>query len=357
MRRAWLTLGLGACIAACSPKGEDGGDNGTEVTVVSVQEFPVRYVVTSVIYPPLGTGSTEVYGHLWKDLVAGPDMVADSDLGSRWRAVLRAAGVDVVATVGPVDGTVGGTAFVDDLTPHSVVRHEGPGMAWIFRDFPSDVPSHGADTLYVWVNPRATVTTYSDGSKRIDWAWSDECYLDPAIPMVCEGPFEYGLTAAQLAGKAQIDPRNPGAKFLSTLTSAERADILAYDPFFAPTGQPPALASDPRFQLLGTARWEGGVAATPSTAWWPCQGALDDATFPVYHQSAEVVAPGDPDTLLLQYSVVSTSLTCKEQRPYLSFGSTTPGCELSAQLYVDRMFGTFVFDPTFAADPCTRSEQ
>jgi hypothetical protein len=91
--------------------------------------------------------------------------------------------------------------------------------------------------------------------------------------------------------------------------------------------------------------------------WTPCSGAINDAEFPVLVERPGVAfGHGDDwlvnDTLVIQHSVMTWEATCTTQRIGLVLGTSTPGCAIDGELYVDRAFGTAFMRPTTVGASC-----
>ena len=98
--------------------------------------------------------------------------------------------------------------------------------------------------------------------------------------------------------------------------------------------------------------WEAPAPVVQPLTWTPCGGVLDDGDFPVLAQSAEVPY-GTGEIFTLQHSVLSATAACASQHPGLMVGTSTPGCSMRADVYVDKAFGTVLMLPTFVAAACT----
>lgn len=348
---ALLASGLVSCSECKAPEGclRAGDVQGVcqclEWQVVSVENVPVRFVVINAVYRLPGNQSVVSYGY-----GDGPPP-ADAEIGSRWRSVVRAYdGSERVAAIGRFD--TGGGLLAQQVTPASEavrVHGGGPesGSTGVFSFF-YDVASKARDWILIWVNPVAIVSTDYAGNRKVEWSWSANCYS----PFECLGAQALALTPAELDGTTP--PYNPYARpFVDALTAAERAAILRYHPLYDPPERDPAtIASDARFLFLGTAALAPGGASYPSPAWTPCDGTLSDAEFPVLAQM-EVPFGWGSGTLLVQHSVYSISAACETQWPGMVLGTSTPGCAITADLYLDTAFGT-VFPVLVSATPeCT----
>jgi hypothetical protein len=49
----------------------------------------------------------------------------------------------------------------------------------------------------------------------------------------------------------------------------------------------------------------------------------------------------------------SRQATCRTE-PGIALATSTPGCDMAADVYVDRAFGTLLFVPTAVGASCTR---
>jgi hypothetical protein len=357
---AALALAAASCVTATcdAPAGCVYAENvaGTctcqEWEVVSTYTVPIKFVVVSVRYTAIGNESVLTYG--WTNSAPA----ADSVLGSRLRASIRGTdgreqlasmvnadlGLLPYAPLAPVTG-----ASADVLLAWG--DGQGSGSAWGFHSS-LDAPGRSADEIGVWVNPTLTVTTDASGALRAGWSWTSVGHCFWPLQLSCEGAHFLSIPVAYLDGT-----RAPGdfyaAQFLATLTPDERTTILSYHPLYDPPGRDPAtLASDPRFTAIGRAEVGPGHATYPSASWLPCQGTLTDAD-PALHE-VEVPTLTPSQRVFLQHAVLSRQATCRTERPGIALATSTPGCDMAADVYVDRAFGTLLFVPTAVGASCTR---
>jgi hypothetical protein len=327
---------------------EAGGScSCAEWATVSVGTVELKYVVLSIVYSPPGNATEIVYGYL--------DGRADSDWGSRVRMVVRPrGGNEVVASLGAIVSDDTGPILTPVTRASAELRLGGgdsrSGSADTFRGG-ADVTASAHDWIVVWTNPSITVATDYAGGRRVSWGWTPVggCYRPPGS--VCRGPGLVTVRAGELDGT--LPPGRPWVEaFLTSLTQSERAELLRYHPLYDPAGRDPAtLDADPRFARLGEASLAPGSASFPPGTWTPCTGTLDDAGFvPLAETEVDLTWP---TRAALQHGVYSHSATCAEQRPGLVMGTTTPGCEITTTVYVDRAFGTLLFAPTTASSACT----
>lgn len=323
----------------------DGTCRCREWQLVSIKPVPVKYVVVGVVHAPIGNQTMVSVGH-WS---GGPGIPATAaDFGSRWRSQVRTLdGSELVASVGPIDSAPWG--FFGSLTPTgatsaALAMSSGTAMG---TSIGVDVPSRSQDEIFIWMNPAVAVATDYVGGRSAAWSAG-----------VCTGvatcPADVFIA---LAGwlDGSVATSNPYVQAtLDRLDAADRAAILQYDPLYDPGWDPAAIAGDPRFQQLTSVAITSGaepVAVQPLT-WVPCAGTLDDADFPVLARSAEVPY-GSGETFLLQHSILSASATCTPQQPGLVIGTSTPGCSIQADVFVDRAFGTLLMLPTSVSAACT----
>ena len=315
-----------------------------EWQVARTESIPVKFVVVSVDYGLVGTGSHVVYGN-----TPGSFHPASSELGVRFRSVIRSPlGVERTASVGTLAGWPWTTSPV---TPDSAMfflagGSVGSGYGIVGR---VDLMARSHDSFAVWINPTATVTTDYAGGSRIDWGWTavGGCYGYPW----CDGPAVFSMAASEVDGTAPAaDPVT--ARFLAALTPAERAAILAHDVLLDPAGRDAAsLATDPRLLLLGQASLAPGASTFPVPAWTPCAETLSDETFEPLSQTTVQFARSSEE-LLLQHGVLSSTAACRVEQPGLSLGTNTPSCRIEASVFMDRRFGTLVFAPTSVSASC-----
>jgi hypothetical protein len=346
------TVLLASCVqgtcdapAGCLRAGQvQGSCQCLEWSTVKEESVPVKFVVLSVIYQAPGNRSELWYGHR----VMAPS--ANSEIGGRWRSVIRSpVGPDQVASLGRVDAGTGGF-LAQQVTAASVATGEGTGFSEGWQA-PVDVPSVAQDQIRVWVNPVAALATDFAGNRWVEWSWSANCMWPPA--MECNGAFGMDLAPGELDGSTPAVDYYKRA-FLANLTDGERAAILRYHPLYDPPGRDPStLAGDPRFGFLGTASVSPSAASWSSPTWIPCSGSLQDADFPVYAQTETRFGSGS-ESFLVQHSVQSITAICTTQEPGLQLGTSTPGCLIQADLYMDRAFGTVLAIPTLTSPECTR---
>ncbi len=323
--------------------------------VVSAYTLPLKFVVVSVIYGAIGNESSLTYG--WTNPTSSTLAPADSVLGSRLRLAIRdgdggeqlASMVNVdlhSATYPPLHPVTDGSA--DVLLAWG--DGGGSGSALGVR-FWHDVPSPSRDEVWVWVNPTLTVETDAVGHRTARWSWTSVGACFRPLQIGCEGSHVVYVPVDVLDGTRESgDPYT--AQFVATLTPDERAEILAYHPLYDPPGRDPStLASDPRFTRLGSASVGAGGATELSAAWEPCQGTLSDSA-PALHE-VEGRSLVTVDRPFLQHAALSREPACRTERPGVALATSTPGCDVSADVYVDRAFGTLLFVPTSVAAACT----
>lgn len=315
-----------------------------EWSTVKEESVPVKFVVLSVIYQAAGNESEFWYGH------RSTPPLADSEIGGRWRSVVRSPdGTEQVAALSRVDSG-NGSFLAQQVTATSAATGEGTGFSEGWQAL-VDVPSVAQDKIRLWVNPVAAVATDFAGNRTVEWSWSANCMWPPT--MGCTGAFGMDLAPGELDGSTPAVDYYKRA-FLATLTDDDRAAILRYHPLYDPPGRNPStLAGDPRFEFVGTASVSPSSASWSPPTWLPCSGSLQDADFPVYAQAETRFGSGS-ESLLVQHSVQSISATCTAQEPGLHLGTSTPGCAIQADLYVDRAYGTILTIPTLASPECTR---
>jgi hypothetical protein len=328
-----------------------------EWETVRVETVPIKFVVVSVVYRGIGNESWLAYG--WTP-GSGSMPAANSELGTRFRAVFRdEAGIERTALMANADVGSGLGGALSLVTPESADfllawgDGQGSGSALGFGSS-FDAPGLASDEIAVWVNPTLTVTTNYLGEKLATWSWTSVGHCFWPTQLSCEGPHVAGIPVDVLDGtRITGDPYT--ALFLATLTPAERAGILAYHPLHDPADRDPAtLGTDSRFLSLGPAEVHEGGASWPTAAWTPCTGALSDASFEVLHQAPSLSSYNVQGSLLLEHSVLSAEAICRPRQPGLSLATSTPGCAVTASVYLDRMFGTLLFVPTDVAPSCTR---
>lgn len=323
----------------------------TDWEIVSVETIPIKYVVLSVDYGVLGSGTRIVYGHTLREDAPLP---ATSETGSVLRAVVREDGAQKVAALGWIDnGPDGGR--LHPITGSLAVSwgyggNESSGYSTT-RTASEDVPSRANDMITIWMNPALSIATDSAGGKHANWGWTavGDCFS----PFACTGPSVTSLWVHEIDGtypawNQYVRP------FLASLSDAERAEILRHDAFFDPPGRDPAtFATDPRFELLGEARLSPDGSSFPTASWMPCTGVLDDASFAPLHETEVPFAWSGREVLLLQHGVLTWQPECRLQEAGLAMGTSTPGCEIVSPVYVDRMYGTLLFAPETITPGCT----
>lgn len=322
--------------------------------VVSAHTVPLKFVVVAVTYGAIGNESQLTYG--WTSPTSGLTP-ADSVLGSRLRLSVRDGdGREQIAAM--VNGDVGLPAYapLHPITAGSagVLLAMGDGQsgsAWGFGTS-YDAPGRARDEIQVWVNPTLTIETDASGQRTARWSWTSVGGCFWPLQLSCEGPHFTRMPVEVLDGTRPAgDPYT--AQFVATLTPDEKAEILSYHPLYDPPGRDPAsLASDPRFTRLGSASVGPGGASAPDTAWLPCQGTLGDADAALHALALPTLVTVEQPTL--EHAVLSRDPACRTERPGMALATSTPGCDVSAEVYVDRAFGTLLFVPTSVAPACTR---
>lgn len=317
-----------------------------EWQLVSIKPVPVKYVVVGVAYAVLGNESLVSYGH-WPGDTSLP--ATDSDFGSRWRSLVRAPdGSERVAALGPIDVSRGLWGPMMPITATSAALVQPSSVAMGFFTY-LDVPAHSQDVIFIWMNPAVAVATDYAGGRSVAWSST----TGPCTGLACPGADVFMALAGWLDGT--VVPSNPYIQaILDTFDAADRAAVLEYDPFYGPVGRDPStFAGDPRFQLLANVSIDSLAAPVvrPLT-WTPCAGTLGDGDFPVLVESAEA-GYGNGETFVLQHSVLSTDAACAPQHPGLVVGTSTPGCTIQADVFVDEVFGTLLMIPSAVSAACT----
>jgi hypothetical protein len=209
--------------------------------------------------------------------------------------------------------------------------HGGFGLG--FGPLPFDLNPHAFDAIGVLFEPQAVVLVDFVGNVSVFWP-------DLLQRVECE------FLAGWLDGS--VPPSGLQGACPQSLNLQEKSDILRHDAFYDPPGRDPAtLATDPRFIPMGsTDVLYSSTGAWPQVPieWSPCTAPLADDAFPVLL---------DVDGFL-QYSFLTGNPTCGPQRPGLAVGTSTEGCQVSADVLVDRVFGTVAMVPTTTHGPCTR---
>lgn len=305
----------------------NGGCACLEWETVSTESVALPFVVTEVTYWPVGTASVFRYGFTWD-----PSMVPESasSLGTTVRAVIRRPdGSEQVARLGSVEyGVAPGSELTD-----TAMRIEMGGVWTLTTDV--DLPSR-SDWIAVWANPAVTVVTNYVGEKTVNWSSRSLCVFPGLDCSRAQGAaFSTALLRGETSWGAPLDA------YLEAIGPEARAALLAFDPRDA--GEALNL---PRYQRLG----DVGVDWLPrlvDATWQPC---LDPTEFEVLAESAVPLESGD--TFVLQYGA-QPDATCKPQRPGLIVGTTTPDCSFRAQVFVDRLCGTLLMQPSAATGACT----
>jgi hypothetical protein len=331
------TIGVAACgddsrpcsgpLGCVSAARVDGTCACVEWETVSTETVALPFVVTSVDYWPVGNASVFRYGHTWD-----PAMVpaSASSMGTTFRAVIRRAdGSEQVARLGNVEeGFSAGTPLTD-----SAVRIAAGGVWTLTTDV--DLSSR-SDSISVWVNPEITVATNYVGEKTVSWSSRNQCFW-PGLD--CSRPQLAAFSTALLRGETSWDPVHDA--YLEQLGPEGRASLLAFDP--RAVG---AAVELPRYQRLSDLT-VGAAIRDVDASWRPC---LDANELEVVAETAVPLERGD--TFVLQYGVLPEA-ACALQSPGLLVGTTTPDCEIAAQLYVDRLSGTLLMQASAATGPCT----
>ena len=321
-----------------------------EWQLVSIEVAPVKFMVVGVVYMPVGNQSYVAYGHSPGSL-SFP--ATSSDLGIRWRSVVSAEdATESVAAAGPTGGvgyylTFGSLAPV---TPSTVAMAMAPNEATLFPA-QSDVPSHEDDQIYIWINPAAAVTTDYAGNKAVSWSFTSDCQYFAA----CNGAQTWPFTAGMLDGTYPPPTNLEYLEIFNYFTPEDRASILKYDAFFDPPGRDPStIATDARFDHVTTTKidFSSSPASSVDVSWRPCTAPLTDNAFQVLAQSSQNPF-GMNESLMTQNTVVSLSSSCPVQMPAVQIGTSTPGCSIGSEVYVDKMFGSLVMIPSGVTAPCT----
>lgn len=305
----------------------DGACTCSRWETVSSQTVAVPYVFAGVRYSPVGTASMFRYG-----FTGDPSTVPQSAsaLGTTVRAVVRHPdGSEQIARVAEV-----GYSSDARLLTDTAIR-VGEGGVWTFKT-QVDLPSSGSEDVILWANPSVTLATNYVGEKTVSWSSRHLCIL-PGLD--CDGPQGLSLYVDVLRGGPASTPYH--AAYLDALGPAARAELLAFDPRAA--GVDP---DHPRYARVADVEVDSTPRLVDAT-WHPCR---DPASFEVL---AETTVPlDDGDTLVLQYGALSEA-ACTPQRPGLVVGTSTPGCSLTAAVFVDRLTGMLLMQPYGATSACT----
>ncbi len=302
----------------------------TSWEIVSTEPVRLPFVVTGLIYPLAGTASVLSLGTTWD-----PAMVPESASirGTLLRSVIRRAdGTDVIARIGALDERVP----AERVTATSVLMGWGGGVMSVRS--PLDLNSPGQDDLALFTNLVVTVGTDAVGGKTVDWSWAPPCFF----PLGCQAAEPATVTPRLIRGETHWDAYHDD--YLASLSTAERAALLALDPYGAGS-----TVAWPRYQDLGAIELTDAMEpAVRAVTWLPC---TDPAGFEVLAETAVPMSGGD--TFVLQYGVQHDA-ACAPQRPGLLAGTTTPGCSLSADVLVDRLSGALLMEPAYSTSACTR---
>ena len=316
---------------------------------VSEELVPLKFLVTGVVSFPPGNQSGVGYGDASLLSPSG-----HSQWGTRLRAVVRDA--QGRRTVLSVETSTGGTGQYT-LTPlgeTTLAVASVPGSGWGWSNVLDIVP-RTFDKVVVWVNPTLRIVRDAGANQRGVWGWSGNCFWPYGVSgggprETCSGLSVLLLDVGTLDGLWKGYPWEDA--FLATLKPAELASIRGYDRLASTP--PPTTAEldvDPRFVRLGNLHVEPAGSSASGTSWTPCSGLASEEDFPVFASTEVPLSTGD--ALVIEQSWLTTTPSCTVQTPGLALGTSTPGCQTSSTMYIDRMFGTLAFlsDP---ADPaCT----
>jgi hypothetical protein len=325
------------CLAASS---SSGSCECLEWEVVSDEVVPIKFLVTGVLIPAPGNLSVVGYGS-----VASPP----SQQGTRFRAVLKdAQGKETVLHARVPTETPGNSGLLLQQLGETTVSLGLPaGFGFGLEGGGSglDLPPAIEHRIQLWTNPTLRLVRDAGGNLRGIWGWEGAC----SSPGLCNTTTVAELRVGDLDGSF---PPGPGSTYLGVLGEDERAAILAFDRFAA---QPPPtteeLSADPRFLRLGDGVVDPQGSTTPSTSWSPCSGTAKDDDFPVL--ASTTVPLDNSETLLVQQSWLTTSVTCSVQSPKLSLGTSATGCRTTATAYLDRLFGMLGFIASSTGSGCT----
>ena len=172
------------------------------------------------------------------------------------------------------------------------------------------------------------------GDRYVDWTVSERC---PVPGLFCNAPQEMSFSVQLLRGGVSWGTAYEA--FLSE-SASRRDELLAFD---ARLG---GVAS-PRYQLLGSISLAGATPGPVEVGWRPCSSP--DEFTPLMETAMPM---RDGDTFVLQYGVQADA-GCALQRPGLLAGTSAPGCTIQAEVYVDRLVGTLLMEPSSASASCT----
>jgi hypothetical protein len=316
--------------AGCSSVARlDGACTCSRWETTSVHTVALPYVVLGVRYSPVGTASIFRYGFT-EDPSTVPQSAAA--VGTTLRAVIRHPdGSERIARLAEVDASAAGRSLTD-----TAIR-AGEGGIWTLTT-QVDLPSSRSDEVTVWANPAVTIATDYVGEKTVSWSSRHLC-LFPGLD--CDLAQAAGLPTALLRGEGTANDPSYAA-YLDALGPAARAELLAFDPREAGLG-----VDLPRYARVA----DVAVDATPrpvDATWQPCR---DPESFEVLAETA--VPLDDGDTLVLQYGALPEA-ACTPQRPGLVVGTATAGCSLTAAVFVDRLSGMLLMQPSGATSACTQ---
>jgi hypothetical protein len=338
-------LGLAGCGSDDGPCGVpvgcldaqrvDGQCGCVEWETVSTEGVPLPFVLQGASYSPVGNASVLRFGFT-SDTSMEPQSA--SSPGVTIRAVIRGEDrAERVARIGSTDDGLG----VRALSASALRIHTGG--VWTHTTG-VDLPSVDADWISAWVNPGLTLRTNFLGEKIVDWSLAD-CCADPPlgcspIPgLACNGPQWTGFSARLLRGEVFWTDWHEA--YLPAIGTERRAELLSFVPRQVGGG-----VAYPRYEHLGDVAVDGRIRPFDAT-WRPC---AEPGEFQVLFETVVPLASGD--TFVLQYGNPVDDV-CTPQRPGVLLGTTTPGCSVQTRIFVDRLSGELLMEPSAAASTCS----
>lgn len=210
----------------------------------------------------------------------------------------------------------------------------------------TDIPDHGYDTFWLWVNPKVELQ-YQDGI-LVGQQWSA---ADGATPEVI--PF----TVREIQGLDPV-PAYKLAKVNGVTTANDIALLLSLDPFLAPGYKVDAT----RYSKVATQTiWGPDNAGDPvptSTVNWTYSSGTDDNFVKSQGEQTAVtintgfslfgLIKGESHvgiTFGVTFSQSSTESSTSNESASVTLRSTTPCHAMDVDVYFDRVFNSFVAVP------------
>jgi hypothetical protein len=297
-----------------------------------------HYYLNTILYAPPGKGSEVAYG-------SGSTAGSKTDSQSSFKQ-----GIALSATAGPVDisskwqtGSISGSSIE--------IKQEQSNTLSLQSQ--ADALDHGKDVFVLWMNPEIHI----QGDSPTSLHYSLEVPAGQTMNIVT-------VTAEELQNPSLMSDWRKQA--LAVLTDADRANILAMDPFLGGNGlwghpnrfvslkqsiqiEGPDHPGDPIFAQsleLSSENTQGVTTGDSQTAEVEVTVGPSFSFFGLFEASLKVGGAWE-----WEYETTTESTTGTTQKAELKLESDSIGYYAVYDVYLDSTFNTFVFSPHVSKVP------